>query len=153
MWSGPDAPVTPGYSQSHVKERTYLDRIPTFGNGAWVFLSSLSFLCYLRPESRKASKAALSGASTLPDLWSDMIDLPLLSHKKSQKVLWSKDLWPWNSETDKKSWQEARGKLPAGLPKGELIRFYSLQYLRMEIAPWAERRTPAGRRSIRQPEY
>lgn len=31
-----------------------------------------------------------------------MIDRALLSHQKSQKVLWGKELWPRNSEADKK---------------------------------------------------
>lgn len=102
-------------------------------------------------KSRKASKAALSGASTLPALWWDVIDLPLLSHRKSQKVLWGKALRPWNSETDKWSWQEARGKLPTGLPEGIQIHFYCLRYLKMAVALWAARGAGAClRTTVRQ---
>lgn len=67
-----------------------------------------------------------------------MIDLPFLRHQKSQKMLWDKELWPWNSETDKKNWQKARGTFPTGHPEGAQIQFYFLQYLRMALAPWAE---------------
>lgn len=83
-----------------------------------------------------------------------MIDLPLLSHQKSQKMLWGRELWPRDSETDKKNWQEASGTLPTGLPEGAQIQFYFLQYLRMAVAPWAEvGGMPAEQRSVRQPGY
>lgn len=79
-----------------------------------------------------------------------MIDLPLLSRQKSQKVLWGKDLWPWNSETDKKSWQKARGTLPTGLPEGAHIQFYFLRSLRMAVAPWAGEGGDACRTTVHQ---
>lgn len=53
-------------------------------------------------------------------------------------MLWGKDLWPWNSETDNASWQKARGKLPTGLAEGVQIQFHFSQYLRMAVALWAE---------------
>lgn len=68
------------------------------------------------------------------------------------EVLRGKALWPWNSETDTRNWDEGRGKLPTGLP-GVQTQLSSLTIFKNGRAPRRESRPPEEQRSVRQSGY